>query len=109
MENGQMPRRNCRDSARLRVSSRPVSIGVDGSGIGDIGHVVIRDRRNFIRRWFGSDFKHLVTMKNKQLVSGSDIMSRGFIYMRESSDLIHLLQSSLKLAINRGLNENGTT
>ena len=34
-------------------------------------------------------------------------MSRGFIYMRESVDLIQEIQQAMKSAINRGLNENG--
>ena len=105
MENGQMLAVTA-DSARIAGKFTANSIYVDGSGIGDIGHVVIRDRRNLSEDGLVV-ISATLDYENKQLVSGPDIMSRGFIYMRESSDLIHSLQSSLKSAINRGLNENG--
>ena len=105
MENGQMLAVTA-DSARIAGKFTANSIYVDGSGIGDIGHVVIRDRRNLSEDGLVV-ISATLDYENKQLVSGPDIMSRGFIYMRESSDLIHSLQASLKSAINRGLNENG--
>lgn len=68
--------------------------------------MVIRDRRNL-----SEDGLVIVTAtidyQARQLVCGPDIMSRGFIYMRESGDLIGDIQQKLRAAINRGLNENG--
>lgn len=105
MENGQMLALTA-NSARLAGHFPAQDIYVDGSGIGDIGSIVLRDRKSL-----SEDGLVIVTATidyaNKQLVSGPDIMSRGFIYMRESGDLINDIQQKLRSVINRGLNESG--
>lgn len=60
---------------------------VDGLGIGDVGNTVLRDRHTLSQ-------DGVVTLvmayhrRRKQFVSGPEILSRGFIYMRESEELI---------------------
>lgn len=94
------------NSARVAGNFQAQDVYVDGSGIGDIGSIVLRDRHTL-----SEDGLIIVTAtvdyQNHALISGPDIMSRGFIYMRESIDLINEIQNQLRSAINRGLNENG--
>lgn len=87
------------NSARIAGHFPAEDTYIDGSGIGDIGSVVLHDRKKL-----SQDGLVVVTttidLKNKEILSGPDILSRGFIYMRESSDLInegrHIIFNSLR-------------
>ncbi len=68
----------------------PVTAGkvfVDGSGVGDVGSVVIRDRKKL-----GEDGIIVVTAsldyETGQLIAGPEVISRGFVYVKESEELI---------------------
>ena len=86
------------NSARIAGSFNAQDIYVDGNGIGDIGAAVLRDRRDL-----SEDGVVLavatVDFKSKMILAGPDILSRGFIYMRESGDLIRESQRILFNAI----------
>ncbi|HEL1701501.1 TPA: ribonuclease J [Streptococcus suis] len=97
MENGDVLALT-KDSARLAGKFNAQDIYVDGNRIGEIGAAVLKDRRDL-----SEDGVVLavatVDFKSKMIMAGPDILSRGFIYMRESGELIRESQRVLFNAI----------
>ena len=85
-ENGQVIEMSS-DSVALSGIVPTGTILVDGLGIGDVGNVVLRDRKHL-----SQDGLIIVAMAfdrtNGVLVSGPDVISRGFVYVRENEDII---------------------
>ena len=94
-----------RKGARFNGSEPAGKVLVDGSGVGDIGSVVLRDRKHL------SDDGLVVVvatidMDDKMIISGPDIVSRGFVYVKESEELMReaktIAEASLMRAITKG-------
>jgi len=77
-----------------KVPAEPVL--VDGLGVGDIGNIVLNDRKRLSEDGL---FIVVITMHKGHAVSGPDIISRGFVYMRESEDLIEGAREEVKKAL----------
>ena len=61
---------------------------VDGLGVGDVGSIVLRDRKHLAEDGL-IVVVAAINAKNKRIVSGPDIISRGFVYVREAEDMIN--------------------
>ena len=83
----------------VRSSDVPAgAVMVDGSGIGDVGNIVLRDRK-----FMSQDGVFIVVVgiskTDGQVVTGPDIISRGFVYVRESEELIEQAKEQVLKAI----------
>ncbi|MDR3592219.1 MAG: ribonuclease J [Negativicutes bacterium] len=76
------------------------NILVDGLGVGDVGNIVLRDRRQLSQDGI---LIVVITMDKQKacVVSGPDIVSRGFVYVRESEKLMDDARDRVKLALEK--------
>ena len=100
------------DAQEAKVTGK-VQVGgilVDGLGVGDVGNVVLRDRQHL-----AEDGILIVVMSldkyTGQLAAGPDIVSRGFVYVRESDELMEeareVVDSAVNALIDRGISDWG--
>ncbi len=83
---------------------------VDGLGVGDVGNIVLRDRQHL-----AEDGIMIVVLgldgATDELVSGPDIVSRGFVYVRESDELMEeariVVNEAIESCLNRGISDWG--
>ena len=71
---------------------------VDGAGVGDIGSVVLRDRKHLAEDGL---VVVVATIDNGFIVSGPDIVSRGFVYVKESEELMRGVKTVAQQSIER--------
>ncbi len=87
-------------SGMINGSVQSGNILVDGLGVGDVGNIVLRDRKHLSEN--GLIIAVITIDKNTgDIISGPDIVSRGFIYVRENVDLIDESKKIVNIALNK--------
>ncbi len=81
------------------------SILVDGLGIGDVGNIVLRDRRNLAENGV---VVVVLTMEKEtgKIVAGPEILSRGFVYVRDSEELINTMREAVDITLKECFDQN---
>lgn len=105
-ENGQV----------LEFTAQTASVGgrvtagrilIDGLGVGDVGNIVLRDRKQLSQ----DGILIVVVTINKEaslIVAGPDIVSRGFVYVRESEELMEEAREKVKIVLDKCFEKNIT-
>ncbi|MBD5643344.1 ribonuclease J [Clostridium botulinum] len=83
------------EEAKVSGKVRTGSIFVDGIGVGDVGNIVLRDRRYLAQDGM---LTIVVTLEKESysVIAGPDVITRGFIYVKESEDLINEVKGIVK-------------
>jgi len=103
-ENGQIIEAS-KDIVKLTNDSVPSQqILVDGLGVGDVGEVVLRDRRILARDGI---FVIIVTIdkQTKNITTSPDIISRGFIYLRQSKQLLSEVRNKVNSIVDSNIQQ----
>ena len=88
-----------RKSAKLSGEVQAGNVLVDGSGVGDIGSVVLRDRKHLAED--GLVVIVATVDGYGEVVSGPDIVSRGFVYVKESEELMQRVKEISEKSIEK--------
>lgn len=89
-----------KDNGKIAGTVMAGKVLVDGLGIGDVGNIVLRDRKHLSQDGL---IVVVVTISKESgfVIAGPDIISRGFVYVRESEELMEEARTVIKEALNK--------
>ena len=104
LENGKTLELNKKE-AKITTSVPCGKILVDGLGVGDVGNIVLRDRQHLSQDGL---IVIVMTMDSStgEIISGPDVVSRGFVYVRESETLMDDVKKVINEEV-KGFEEDG--
>jgi len=94
-----------RDEIKLGEPVTAGAVMVDGLGVGDVGNVVLRDRKHLSEDGLVI-IVATVDSKTGKVLAGPDLVSRGFVYVRENESLMDGAQSIVENALDRCVEEH---
>ena len=98
------------DETKITGTVTNGSVFVDGLGVGDVGNIVLRDRQQLSEEGMMTVVLAL-DQATGELMAGPDIVSRGFVYVRESEELIteatELMHEVVEDLLSRGITDWG--
>jgi len=80
---------------------------IDGLGVGDIGNIVLRDRKNLAKDGIIT-VVIVINKESKTVISGPDIITRGFVYVRDSEELMREIRRIVSKSVERCLDNDVT-
>lgn len=94
-----------KDSGKISGRVTAGKVLVDGLGVGDVGNIVLRDRRQLSQDGI---LIVVVTIDKEttEVIAGPDIISRGFVYVRESEELMEQAREKVKQALRKCIEED---
>jgi len=107
LDNGSVLEFPLQGEPKLQAKKVPSSyVFVDGLGVGDVGQVVLRDRQAMAQDGM---FVIIVTVdaQTGQVRNSPDIISRGFIYMRENKELLYQVRQKVKDIVHHATGDRG--
>ena len=89
-----------KNAARVAGTVQSGKILVDGLGVGDVGNIVLRDRQHLSQDGL---IVVVMTMDSStgEIIAGPDVISRGFVYVRESENLMDEVKKVVKIELNK--------
>lgn len=96
MKNGRVLEVN-ENEAKFTGTVPVGKVFVDGLGVGDVGNIVLRDRQHLSQD--GLIIVVLTMDRKGNVIAGPDIISRGFVYVRESENLMDDVKSLVKIEV----------
>ena len=98
LSNGDKLSVNKREASKEQHAVNADDILVDGLGIGDVGNVVLNDRKRLSTSGLIM-IAAAIDFKKRAIISGPEIVTRGFIYVKEHEDMVSILAQKAEYAI----------